>query len=170
MAAIGQQPNGRLTSCRLVAPRQTCNFGVWGRMGRQFRKRSLLASSSLATLLIGFGAPSASAACIQINSTTDNPAATTVAGFCVTNTSFSGSITNEGTISPSGITFSNGTITGGITSTGTIAGGITLDATRPAQPSRSTAQAFPAASPTPARSREAPARASSSAAQPDLPP
>src|ERR1700678_4663675 len=102
---------------------------MWGRMGSHYRRRSLLASSSLAALLIGFGMPSASAACIQINATTENPAATTVAGFCVTNTSFSGSITNEGTISPSGITFSHGTITGGITNNGTIAGGISLDRT-----------------------------------------
>jgi uncharacterized protein with beta-barrel porin domain len=98
-------------------------------MGSLYRRRSLLASSSLATLLIGVGVPSAWAACTQIHAATDNPAGTTVAGFCVTNTSFSGSITNEGTISPSGVTFTNGTITGGITSTGTISGGISLDKT-----------------------------------------
>ena len=96
-------------------------------MGRQYRKRSLLASSSLVALLMGIGMPSAWAACIPVNATTDNPIGTTVAGFCVTNTSFSGSITNEGTISPSGIALSNGTITGAISSTGTITGGISLD-------------------------------------------
>jgi uncharacterized protein with beta-barrel porin domain len=100
---------------------------VRGRMGSYYRRRCLLASSALATLLVGVGTPSAWAACVQINTATDNPVGTTVAGFCVTNTSFTGSITNEGTISPLGIALSNGTITGAITDTGTIAGGISLD-------------------------------------------
>jgi hypothetical protein len=51
----------------------------------------------------------------------DNPSGRTVANVCVQNTSFTGSITNEGTISPSGITFKSGTITGQISSSGTIA-------------------------------------------------
>ena len=50
----------------------------------------------------------------------------TVAGLCVTG-NVSGNISNTGTISPGGISFTGGTLTGGINSSGTIIGGISLD-------------------------------------------
>src|SRR5215467_14647814 len=97
------------------------------RMGGRGRV-GLLLSSSVAALLIGGGAPAAFAACANnINAAFDNPAAQTTPCVAVTNTSFTGNITNEGTISPGGIIFSNGTITGFIGSSGTITGGIALD-------------------------------------------
>ncbi|HEX3709259.1 MAG TPA: hypothetical protein VHV56_05175, partial [Pseudolabrys sp.] len=91
--------------------------------------RLLLASSSVAALLIGGGTPHAfAAACTNtIGASFDVPAATTVANVCVQNTSFTGNITNEGTISPSGIAFQNGTIAGQINSSGIVDGGISLD-------------------------------------------
>jgi hypothetical protein len=94
------------------------------------RRRGLLLSSSAMALLVGAGMPSASAAsCVHtISSGFDNPAAHTTANVCVQNTSFTGNITNEGTIGPSGIALVNGTITGAIASTGIINGGISLDA------------------------------------------
>jgi uncharacterized protein with beta-barrel porin domain len=93
------------------------------------RVRLLLASSSVAALLIGGGAPPALAAtCTNtITATFDNPSGNTVANVCVQNTSFTGNITNEGTITPNGITFQNGTISGFISSTGIIAGGLSID-------------------------------------------
>ncbi|MDR3464787.1 MAG: autotransporter domain-containing protein [Xanthobacteraceae bacterium] len=97
------------------------------RRDRRVRRGWWLASSSLAAVLVGAGAPPAFAACVSVNANFDNPSATTVAGVCVTNTSFAGSITNEGTISPLGIVFTNGTISGFIASTGTLNGGISLD-------------------------------------------
>ena len=51
-----------------------------------------------------------------------------VTNYCVQNTSFAGNIVNNGTISPGGIAFQNGTISGFIQSTGVINGGISLDA------------------------------------------
>src|SRR5450756_915857 len=95
--------------------------------GRPARRGWWLASTSLAAVLIGGGAPPAFAACVSVNANFDNPSASTAAGVCVTNTSFTGNITNEGTISPLGIVFTNGTITGFIASTGAIVGGISLD-------------------------------------------
>jgi uncharacterized protein with beta-barrel porin domain len=95
--------------------------------GRRARLGWWLASTSLAAVLVGGGAPPAFAACVSVNATFDNPSAQTVPGVCVTNTSFTGNITNEGTISPLGIVFTNGTITGFIASTGAISGGISLD-------------------------------------------
>ena len=105
-------------------------------MDTRGHKVRLLLSSSVAALLVGGGAPAAWAACTNGaggGAGFDNPAAHTTPCVAVTNTSFSGTITNEGTIAPGGITFSNGTITVAtptavITSTGTIAGGISLDA------------------------------------------
>src|SRR6266850_2439518 len=67
------------------------------------RRRGLLLSSSVAALLVGGGAPPAFAACANISAAFDNPAGNTPACVTVTNTSFTGNITNEGTISPSGI-------------------------------------------------------------------
>jgi len=96
-------------------------MGGRGRVG-------LLLSSSVAALLIGGGAPAAFAACANnINAAFDNPSGNTTACVAVTNTSFTGDITNEGTITPGGITFNNGTITGSIASSGIISGGISLD-------------------------------------------
>ncbi len=95
-------------------------------MDARGRKVSLLLSSSVTALLVG--ASSAAAACgNSIGTAFDNPAAHTTACVAVTNTSFSGSITNEGTIAPGGINFTSGTIAGSIVSSGTIAGGISLD-------------------------------------------
>jgi uncharacterized protein with beta-barrel porin domain len=97
---------------------------------RSYRRLGLLASCSLAALLSGGGMPAAWAASCTNPVTMvpfDNPSGHTVANICVQNTSFTGSITNEGTVSPSGIAFKNGTINGSITSSGTIIGGISLD-------------------------------------------
>src|SRR5580704_18498519 len=92
------------------------------------RKVGLLLSSSLTALLVGGGASSAWAACVNtIGAAFDNPLAQTTPCVAVTNTSFAGNITNEGTITPGGITFTNGTITGFINSSGIITGGIALD-------------------------------------------
>jgi hypothetical protein len=80
-------------------------------MDARGRKVSLLLSSSVTALLVG--ASSAAAACgNSIGAAFDNPAAHTTACVAVTNTSFSGSITNEGTIALGGINFTNGTIAG----------------------------------------------------------
>jgi uncharacterized protein with beta-barrel porin domain len=92
------------------------------------RRGGFLLSSSAAALLIGAGAPPALAACGNtIGASFDNPAAHTTPCIAVTNTSFTGTITNEGTIAPGGIIFNNGTVTGFIASSGTIVGGIALD-------------------------------------------
>ena len=93
--------------------------------------RLLLGSSSVVALLIGGGTPAALAApCVHtISSSFDNPSGHTTANVCVDNASFTGNITNEGIISPSGIGFVNGTISGSVQSTGVINGGISLDAT-----------------------------------------
>src|SRR5262249_34520659 len=98
------------------------------------RIRQLLATTSLfgmAALLAGLppAAPaSAAPVCTHpIGAAFDNPSGHTVANVCVQNTSFSGSITNEGTIGPSGITFQAGTISGNIQSSGVVTGGIALD-------------------------------------------
>ncbi len=94
------------------------------------RFRALLASSSVAALLVGGGAPAAFAAPCNhtITSSFDNPAGSTVTNVCVFNTQLAGSIINNGTISPSGIALINGWIVGGsIKSSGIIGGGISLD-------------------------------------------
>ncbi len=91
------------------------------------RLRLLLASSSLAALLIGAGAPAAYAACTNITGAYANNV--NISGICVKNTSFTGNITNAGTISSSGISFTNGTISGSIIDSGTLAGGIVIDDT-----------------------------------------
>jgi uncharacterized protein with beta-barrel porin domain len=96
---------------------------------RSYRRLGLLASSSLAALLSAGGMSAAwAASCTNpVTGAFDNPNGQAVANICVQNTSFTGSITNEGTVSPAGITFKNGTINGGIISSGVIAGGISLD-------------------------------------------
>jgi uncharacterized protein with beta-barrel porin domain len=108
--------------------RQRPAWGVLSMYARR-RRRALLLSSSAMALLIGAGMPSAwAASCVHtISAGFDNPAAHTTANVCVQNTSFTGNITNEGTISPSGIALVNGTVTGSISSTGVINGGISLD-------------------------------------------
>jgi uncharacterized protein YhjY with autotransporter beta-barrel domain len=100
------------------------------RAGRN-RLRLLLASSSVAALLVGGGTPAAFAACVNgAGSGSGYDHATgTVACIQVKNTSFTGNITNEGTIRPSGIGFINGTMSGSILSTGVINGGISIDGT-----------------------------------------
>ena len=100
-----------------------------GTIGGRHRLRLLLASSSVAAILIGGGTPAALAApCVnKITTSFDNPSGNTAANVCVDNTSFTGTITNEGTIRPSGIAFVNGTITGFVGSTGVINGGISFD-------------------------------------------
>jgi hypothetical protein len=67
---------------------------------RYFRA-GLLASTSLAALLIGGGMP-AWAACTSVGGSYTNSGS--ISGICVTNTSFTGNIDNSGTISPSGST------------------------------------------------------------------
>jgi hypothetical protein len=110
------------------AGRQRAEWGVASMYARR-RRRSLLLSSSVVALLVEAGMPSAwAASCVHtISAGFDNPAAHTTANVCVQNTSFTGNITNEGTISPSGIALVNGTITGAISSTSVIKGGISLD-------------------------------------------
>src|SRR2546423_12025126 len=84
--------------------------GMLARMGGR-GKVGLLLSSSATALLIGGGAPAAFAACANnINASFDNPVAATTPCVAVTNTSFTGNITNESTIAPGGITFNHGTI------------------------------------------------------------
>ena len=52
---------------------------------------------------------------------------TSVNVISVTDTTFSGGITNSGSIDPGGITVVDGAVDGGISDTGFIAGGITID-------------------------------------------
>ena len=89
---------------------------------------TLLASCSVAALLIGGGTSVAFAACVNGGGGYNNPTATTIACIQVTNTTFTGNITNEGTISPGGITLTGSAMTGSIQDSGPlIAGGISLD-------------------------------------------
>jgi hypothetical protein len=88
------------------------------------RYGTLLATSS-AVALLGQGS-AASAACY----TGPLPFTNNAVQSCiqVTNTSFSGYVTNNAVISPGGISVTNSTITGGIADNGTtLAGGITVD-------------------------------------------
>ena len=92
---------------------------------------SFSATSSVAALLIGGGAPAAyAAACNNVVSAPfDNPLNTTIQNVCI-DASFTApgsNITNEGAISPSGIAFIGGTINGSVLSAGVINGGISLD-------------------------------------------
>src|SRR5581483_644102 len=91
--------------------------------------RSLLATSSLAALLIGSGVPHALAACIPVPTTgVDNTG--TVSGYCVDNETVNGKIQNSGAITATGISFTNGRLIGrSIINTGTLIGGISLDQT-----------------------------------------
>src|SRR5580693_6066018 len=92
------------------------------------RVRLLLASSSVVALLIGGGAPPAFATCTGTAVPTSGVTNFgTVSGYCISNETVTGAVINEGTISPSGITFTNGTLHGKLSDTGIIAGGIKLD-------------------------------------------
>jgi hypothetical protein len=91
----------------------------------------LLASSSVAALLVGGGVPPAFATCPTSipppNSGCTNPAGTTITGIQVTG-SVNGSITNAGKISTNGIVLTNtGTVNGAIVDSGDLTGGITLN-------------------------------------------
>ena len=93
--------------------------------------RALLATSSVAALLIGGGTPAAYAAACNdagISLPFDNPLNTTIQNVCVVAsfTAPGSNITNEGSISPSGIAFVGGTINGSVLSAGVINGGISL--------------------------------------------
>src|SRR6202012_1465237 len=87
------------------------------------RSRLLLASSSLAALLVGGGASSAVAGGA---SGYTNPAGQVTGCISVQNTSFTGNVVNQGTVTlgtPStnvGILVQNASVAGGITNGGTI--------------------------------------------------
>ena len=75
------------------------------------RFRALLASSSVAALLIGGGAPVAFAACntSYTNTTAAGCSNTgTITGIAINNSTITGTIANSGTISPNGIALTNG--------------------------------------------------------------
>jgi len=102
------------------------------------RVRLLLASSSVAALLIGGGAPSAFAACgpTLTGSVSGCTNSGTTPGIVITNATVSGNISNTGSITATGISVTNhSTINGAILSSGTIetsspsASGISIDAT-----------------------------------------
>jgi hypothetical protein len=89
-------------------------------------RETLLASCSVAALLIGGGTSVAFAACINGGGGYNNTGA--ISCIQVTDTTFTGKITNKGTISPGGITFTGSAMTGSIQDSGPlIAGGISLD-------------------------------------------
>ncbi len=100
------------------------------------RVRLLLATSSVAALLIGAGAPPAYAACntsYTNQTTTGCTNSGSISGIAINHSTITSAITNTGTISANGIVLSNGsTITGGILDanaiggSATILGGITL--------------------------------------------
>ena len=97
-----------------------------GRCGRGL----LLATSSVAALLIGGGMPRAYAQCANYTNTTA-PGCTNssnITGIAINNSTVTSTIENTGTISPNGVVLSNAsTITGTIyNDSGTLAGGITL--------------------------------------------
>jgi uncharacterized protein with beta-barrel porin domain len=101
---------------------------------RRAQLRLLLASSSLGAMVIAGGTPAWAASCTHTISGGVDNAAGTITNICVNHTSFSGSISNQGTIGPNGIDFVSGTISGHIQSTGNINsssavidGGISLD-------------------------------------------
>jgi uncharacterized protein with beta-barrel porin domain len=95
----------------------------------KLRRASWLASSSLAALMIG-GAWAASAACFTGPFPSTNTGALT--GICITNQTFSGTVSNAGTITPNGIVVTNSAIGnatagGQIVDSGTLVGGISID-------------------------------------------
>ena len=92
--------------------------------------RHLLASSSLAAILIGGGTPAAYATCST--SITTNQAgcsnSTTITKISISNATITGDVqnTSTGIISPDGITLTNSTITGSILNDGSVGGNITI--------------------------------------------
>jgi hypothetical protein len=86
--------------------------------------RGLLTTTALVTAA-GSGLTEAQAACYTGSFPYTN--AGTVACIVVANTSFTGNLSNTGTISPSGIAVTGSTITGSILSSGTLIGGISID-------------------------------------------
>lgn len=78
-----------------------------------------LMRGSIVVLAAGIGASRAHASCVAVTAAYTNSA--NVSCLTITNTSFSGDVENSGTISPGGISLSNGTITGRITDYGTVA-------------------------------------------------
>src|ERR1700722_3884208 len=86
----------------------------------------LLASSSVAALLIGSGAPPAFAACVVINAPFDNPGGSTIQCVQLDNAAITGNISNEGTVTGTisgAISLTAGTIAGQIIDSGVISGG-----------------------------------------------
>jgi uncharacterized protein with beta-barrel porin domain len=107
------------------------------RVGRG-RVSLLLASSSVAALVLGGGSSPAVAACPTSFTNTTAPGCTnaaTITGIAINNSTITSTITNSGTISPNGIVLTNAsTVVGGIAqgfsnSNSTINGGITIDST-----------------------------------------
>jgi hypothetical protein len=97
--------------------------------------RLLLASSSLAALLVGGGTPSAYATCGSAAVVTGaQPGYTNATGACITalhitNANVSGSVVNLGTITGALSVNTNSTVGGQIADYGTIGGGISIDST-----------------------------------------
>src|SRR5882757_5164758 len=84
-------------------------------------------------MLAAFASP-ASATCVNVTATFSNPAATTIDGICITNQTFTGNVTNAGTITPLGVVIVNSSITttgapAFIDSGPTLIGGINIDST-----------------------------------------
>ncbi len=98
---------------------------------RRAKLPALLASTSVAALLLGGGGPAFAACSDYINTTA--PGCTnsgTISGLIVSNSTVTSSINNTGTISPNGIVVENGSVLdAAIQSSGSIAGGISIDKT-----------------------------------------
>jgi hypothetical protein len=89
--------------------------------------RGLLTTTALVTAA-GSGLSEAQAACYTGPYSPPYTNSGTVACIVVANTSFTGNLSNTGTINPSGIAVQGSTITGSIQSSGTLIGGISIDA------------------------------------------
>ncbi len=91
----------------------------------------LLASSSVAALLVGGGGPAFAACTDYINTTAAGCTnSTTITHLTISNSTVTSQITNNGTIAPNGIVVQNGSVlNGAIFSPGTIGGGISIDQT-----------------------------------------
>jgi uncharacterized protein with beta-barrel porin domain len=89
--------------------------------GNGHAPRLLLAASLIASFLIGPN-PQAYASCVNVTASYDNPTNSTIAGICVTS-SVIGTITNEGTVSPNGISIGGPSFFGSVTNSGNISSG-----------------------------------------------